>query len=90
MVTMWSGRFSIVERMIVDRLLKLPADSRYPPKQLALLQSEVLDALEWAYLNLEDRAEYAHRIAAETNSLSPKTRKKAKEMLRRLNCQPTG
>jgi hypothetical protein len=69
---------------ILPTLLELPATSPYPEKQTALMMFDVLDILEIIYPPSATPAEVQQFIKAQTNSLSPKTRKKAKLLLSKL------
>jgi hypothetical protein len=70
---------------ILDRLLDLEAASSYRPNQLALLKFGVLDLIAQVYDALESTVRVNRFILAEAEgSLSPKTRKMARELKRRF------
>jgi hypothetical protein len=70
---------------ILAQLLDLEAHCRYPANQKALLKYEVLVFLEAVYAAHPHKERLIRFIQAEGKSLSPKTRRKAKELIRKFN-----
>ena len=69
---------------VVEVLLNRRGKSRYSPKQDALMDCYVLEVLEKVYNHSEHQTDINRFILESKDSLSPKTRKKAKEMLKHL------
>jgi hypothetical protein len=70
---------------IVARLLDLEVHCRYPANQKALLKHEVLVFLEAVYAAQPHTESLVRFIKAEAESISPKTRHKAKELIRKYD-----
>lgn len=68
---------------ILALLLDIDRLCTYTEKQKAVLKCDVLDILDAVYKENSDRKGMDEFIRACTSSLSPKTRRKAKEMLRK-------
>jgi hypothetical protein len=69
---------------IIEFLLDIDQRCHYPEKQKALLKCDVLEVLSEVYQDVADKPEIAAFIKAQVVSLSPKTKKKAKELIREL------
>ncbi len=69
---------------ILSRLLDIDRISQYTPDQKALMKCSVLDALEQEYEHLAEKTAANTMIRAEIGSSSPKTRKKARELAKKL------
>ncbi len=70
-----------LRRPVLDALLNVDRTSSYPEKQQALLKYDILAILEEIYPQEQDQDRMATFIRAEATSPSPKTRKKAKELI---------
>lgn len=64
----------------LNMLLQIDDQSSYSEKQKALIRSDILEIIEMAYESAEDKQKLDRFILASCESLSPKTRKKAKEL----------
>lgn len=72
-----------LRKRILEALLGLEQLSPYSPKQTALLQADVLEILDQVYTQAPDPDRIRAYIQAQRASLSPKTRRKAKELARK-------
>ena len=72
-----------------DRILALLLDMErlctYTEKQKAVLRADVLDVLDEVYAEVRDRTEVHAFINDSITSLSPKTRRKAKELVKKYH-----
>lgn len=68
---------------IIDVLLQIDDDPFYPPKQNALLGYDVLVVLDAAYASYYHKEMIHSFIKASKNSLSPKTKKKAVQLIKK-------
>ncbi len=66
---------------IIGLLLELDNRCAYPDKQKALLKCDVLEIIDNIYQETQDKMGIETFIMAQVNSLSPKTKKKAKELV---------
>ncbi len=65
---------------IIELLLDIDQRSNYPEKQKALMKCDILGILDEAYPDTDQKPDIENFIKAQVNSLSPKTKKKAKEL----------
>lgn len=72
---------------ILNALLNIEAGSRYSRSQLALLKYDVLEFIEAVRDKLADKTPADEFIIAARDCPSPKTRKKARELIRRYSLQ---
>jgi len=70
---------------ILDRLLAQDADSPYSNSQAALLKAEILNFLDQFYTFQHPDEKIIHWITSASTCSSPKTRKKAKELLKKID-----
>ena len=70
---------------ILDLMLNLDQYCDYSAKQLAVLNSDVLEILAGIYIDLEDQEPVKAFIMEQLTSLSPKTRQKAAEISSQLS-----
>lgn len=68
---------------IIALLLDIDQRCAYPEKQKALMKSDVLEILDAVYQEANQKTEIDGFIKAQLNSLSPKTKKNAKELIRK-------
>lgn len=68
---------------IVEMLLDIDHHCDYPAKQKALLKYDVLEILDQVYEKTKDKDKIVQFMRAEIDSISPKTRKKAREMVKK-------
>jgi hypothetical protein len=68
---------------IINLLLAIDRHCDYPEKQKALMKCDVLEILDAVYQEASQKTEIDSFIKAQVNSLSPKTKKKAKELIRK-------
>ena len=69
-------------KLILDHLLDLDARCDYPPKQLDLLKFDVLEVLEQVYGQAVQIERMHAFILSAAQALSPKTRKKARALIK--------
>ncbi|QOR35412.1 hypothetical protein IMX26_00790 [Clostridium sp. 'deep sea'] len=69
---------------VIPQLLYIHLQSDYSNKQLELLKYDILVLLEMAYHNYPNQQELLNYIYQCANSISPKTKKKAKQILQQL------
>ncbi|HEX7556521.1 MAG TPA: hypothetical protein VF338_07835 [Leptolinea sp.] len=72
---------------ILDRLLAQDADSPYSDSQAALLKAEILNFLDQFFAFQLPDEKIIHWIVSASTCASPKTRKKAKELLKKVHVQ---
>jgi hypothetical protein len=70
--------------MIENEVLKMVKPDYYTEKQMALLMCDVIDLLSTLYPNSKKKHEIISLIRMNENSLSPKTKSKAKAVLKML------
>jgi len=70
---------------IITLLLDIDDLCDYTAKQLALLKYDVLDIFDQVYEDAREKDTIKEFIRAQINSISPKTRKKAKELVRKYS-----
>lgn len=68
---------------IIRTLLDIDNRCDYTEKQKGVLKSDVLEVLDEIYEGVQDREDINAFIRAEISSVSPKTRKKAKQLVRK-------
>lgn len=68
---------------IIQTLLDIDSQCSYTDKQKAVLKADVLDIFDAVYEEESAREEINTFIRAEMDSISPKTRKKAKELVKK-------
>ena len=66
---------------IIETLLDIDNRCDYTEKQKGVLKADVLEIFDELYEELAERDEIDEFIRAEINCVSPKTRKKAKELI---------
>lgn len=67
---------------ITNILLDIDARCNFPEKQKALLKSDVIDLFEEFYEQINDKERINEFIKAELDSISPKTKRKAKNFVK--------
>jgi hypothetical protein len=70
---------------IIETLLDIDNHCDYTEKQRGVLKADVLEIFDEVYEEIPERDEIKAFIKAEANSISPKTRKKAKELIRKYH-----
>jgi hypothetical protein len=70
---------------IIETLLDIDNRCDYTEKQKGVLKADVLEIFDKVYEEVNERDEINAFIKAEVESISPKTRKKAKELVKRYN-----
>lgn len=70
-------------QQIIEVLLDVDNRCTYPEKQKELLKSDVIEVLDEAYENIIDKNRIAEFIRIQSGSVSPKTKKKSKEFLKK-------
>jgi hypothetical protein len=70
---------------IVETLLDIDQRCNYTEKQKGVLKSDVLEILDEIYTEVSEHDKINALIKAEVNCISPKTRKKAKELIKKYN-----
>jgi len=70
---------------IIETLLDIDNRCDYTEKQKAILKADVLAIFDEVYDQISEQAGINQFIQAEVHSISPKTRKKAKELVRKYN-----
>lgn len=68
---------------IIDILLDIDSRCDYPEKQLELLKHGVLEVFERKYLESNNKKRINSFIKTTANSISPKTKKKAKQLIKK-------
>ncbi|AZO95735.1 hypothetical protein GM661_11790 [Iocasia frigidifontis] len=68
---------------VVTRLLNIDKICHYNEKQIALLECDVLNIFDDVFLKNNYMNEIVYFIKKKTSSISPKTRKKAKQLIRK-------
>lgn len=69
---------------IIELLLEIDLKTNYPERQLALLKYGVLEVFEQVYPKTQFKKKIASFIKTAVNSISPKTRKKASQLIKNL------
>jgi hypothetical protein len=70
---------------VIDTLLDIDNRCDYTEKQKGVLKADVLEIFDEVYEQAPRRHEINDFIKAETNCISPKTRKKAKELIKKYS-----
>ena len=70
-------------KRIIETLLDIDNRCEYPEKQKGVLKADVLGIFDEVYEEVTERKDIDEFIRAEVNSISPKTRKKAKELIKK-------
>ena len=70
---------------IIETLLDIDNRCDYTEKQKGVLKADVLEIFDEVYEQAPKRDEINEFIRAEVNCISPKTRKKAKELIKKFN-----
>jgi hypothetical protein len=70
---------------IVETLLDIDNRCEYTVKQKGILKADVLEIFDQIYEEVQEKEEIIEFIRAEVDCISPKTRKKAKELIRKYN-----
>jgi hypothetical protein len=68
---------------LIDILLDVDKKCDYPDKQRGLLKAAIIQCFEDSYNFIEDKEKIHFFVKNQINSVSPKTRKKAKEFLKK-------
>lgn len=68
---------------IIEILLEVDKKSSYPEKQRELLKYDILEVFDMVYKESDFKESINHFIESAVNSKSPKTRKKAKELVQK-------
>jgi len=71
-----------VEKVVI-LLLDVDNKCNYPEKQKELIKSDIIEVLDEAYEKTMDKSKIIEFISSQSGSVSPKTRKKAKEFLKK-------
>jgi hypothetical protein len=74
-----------LSNQIMDRMLTQDADSPYSNSQAALLKAEILNFLDQFFKFQHPDEKLIHWIISASTCASPKTRKKTKELLTKIN-----
>ena len=74
-----------LRREILDLLLNIDPLCDYPVKQLALLKADILSIFDEIYIDESDRIKITEFINKESESISPKSRRKANELMHKYN-----
>jgi hypothetical protein len=72
-----------LQNQIIDLLLDVDQRCTYPDKQKELLKANVLEVLEETYREASDKKKLTEYANKAVNSISPKTRNKARELVRK-------
>lgn len=70
---------------IIELLLDIEKRTDYPEKQLELLKYGVLELFEQVYFEVQDTKRIDSFIKTAVNSISPKTKKKAKQLKKKFD-----
>ncbi len=70
---------------IINILLDIDARCDFPEKQKALLKSDVIDLFDKFYMHTNDKKRINQFVKLELDSISPKTKKKAKYFVKKYN-----
>ena len=70
-------------KRIIETLLDIDNRCEYTEKQKGVLKADVLGIFDEVYEEVTERKDIDEFIRAEVNSISPKTRKKAKELIKK-------
>ena len=68
---------------VVSLLLDVDNRCNYPQKQKELIKSDIIEVLDEAYEKTRDKNKIIEFISSQSGSISPKTRKKANEFLKK-------
>jgi len=68
---------------IVELLLDIDRQCEYTEKQIGVLKADVLEIFDEIYEDIPERNRINEFIRTEANCISPKTRKKAKELIKK-------
>ena len=72
------------QNQIINELLEHRKKTSFKEKQEALLEYEILEIFEDNYAKLENKDKITEFIKDRQNSISPKTKKKSKEIMKKL------
>jgi hypothetical protein len=72
-------------RRIIETLLDIDNRCDYTEKQKGVLKADVLEIFDQVYVEVHEQAEINQFIKAEVHSISPKTRQKAKELVKKYH-----
>lgn len=70
---------------IVDLLLEVDNRCSYPEKQIELMKSDIIEVLDEAYESAIDKGKIVEFVRAQSGSVSPKTKKKVKQFLKKYD-----
>ncbi|MHB8132698.1 MAG: hypothetical protein ACYDH1_00625 [Anaerolineaceae bacterium] len=70
---------------IIELLLNIDRRCDYTEKQIGVLKADVLEIFDEIHEDLTERNRINEFIRSEANCISPKTRKKAKELIKKYN-----
>jgi hypothetical protein len=72
---------------IIALLLDIEKHSCYTQKQLGVLKYDILEIFDGLYAEIPEKDKVDRFITDQIHSVSPKTRKKAKELVRKLGLE---
>lgn len=70
-----------LEEDIINKLLDIDSICHFPTKQKALLKSDVIEIFDKCYTHIINKNMINEFVKAEISSISPKTKKKARELI---------
>ncbi len=70
-----------IRKPIINILLDVDNQCDFPEKQKALLKSSIIDVFDKIYNEIDDKKRIKEFVKAELNSISPKTKKTAKNFI---------
>lgn len=70
-------------RRIIETLIDIDNHCDYPEKQKAVLKADILEIFDSIHEEVSEQDKINQFIKAQANSISPKTRKKAKELIKK-------
>lgn len=70
---------------IINLLLDIDKICTYPEKQRELLKSDIIEVLDEAYESTDNKKSIEQFVRLQSESISPKTRKRVKEFLKKHN-----
>lgn len=76
-------------KRIIETLLDIDNRCDYTEKQKGVLKADVLEIFDEVYAEIPERDEIIRFIKAQVSSISPKTRKKAKELIQKYHLHET-
>ncbi len=79
-----------LKNQIIDLLLDVDHQCSYPEKQKELLKSDILEILDEVYADVHGKQEVEAFIKKAASSISPKTRAKAKKLIRKYGLSHEG